>query len=104
MYFMDTKAFWERVKSLIAAHNINQRQFAAHIGMPINTFRGWLHYRRIPDLQTAINIADSLGVSLYYLVYGDEHDTLAEEKKKRSAIKEAVSRMRTDMEMLEGYF
>ena len=101
---MDTVAFWERVKTLIAAHNINQIQFAAHIGMPINTFRGWLHYKRIPDLQTAIAIADALGVSLYFLIYGKEDDTLAEEKKKRSAVKEAVARMQTEMELLEDYF
>ena len=101
---MDVVSFWERVKNLITAHKINQIQFAAHIGMSVNTFRGWLHYRRIPDLQTALNISDALGVSIYYLVYGKENDRLAEEKKKRSSVKEAVARMHADMDFLDSYF
>ena len=104
LWFMDTTAFWERVKTLIVAHNINQIQFASHIGMSLNTFRGWLHYKRIPDLQTAINISDALGVSLYYLINGREDDTISDDKKKRSAVKEAVSRIHVEMELLDGYF
>ena len=101
---MDTELFWNRVKTLIKAHNIDQIKFTAHIGIPINTFRGWIHYNRVPDLWTSCAIAKSLGVSLDYLAYGEGNDNIEDEKKRRSAVKEAVSRMQTDVEMLRGYF
>ena len=101
---MDVASFWNRVKLLVSAHKITQAEFAAHIGMPLSTFRKWLHYKRIPDLQSAINIAASLGVSLDYLINGKEMDAVEEDKKKRSVVKEAVARMHDDMEHLDNYF
>ena len=108
---MDTASFWNRVKVLIKAHNIGQKEFAAHIGIPLNTLKGWIHYNRIPDVQTAYAIAAALGVSLNYLVFGKEHDTTEEEKQRRSTVKEAAIRvqalhgqMRDDLGLIEKYF
>lgn len=108
---MNTASFWDRVKILIKAHNVDQKTFAAHIGVPLNTFKGWIHYNRIPDVKTAYEIAAALGVSLNYLAYGKEHDTTEEEKQRRSAVKEAAIRvqalhgqMRDDLGLIEKYF
>ena len=101
---MDITDFWQRVKVLIKAHKITQKEFAAYIGIPISTFRAWMHYKRVPDFITAFDIAVALGVSLEYLAKGKEDDTTEEEKLKRSGIKEAVARMKNDMELIGKYF
>ena len=108
---MDTTAFWKRVKVLIKAHNVSQEKFAAHMDMPLSTLKGWMYHNRIPDVESVLIMAASLGVSVEYLVYGKENDTVAEEKKKRSAVKEAAARIKTlksqmykDMDTIGNYF
>ena len=108
---MDTIAFWKRVKTIIKAHNVSQEKFAAHIGIPLATLKGWMYHNRVPDVETAYVIAAALGVTLDYLVFGKENDTIQEEKKRRSAVKEAAARLLTlqnqiqdDMDLINGYF
>ena len=101
---MNINEFWNRVKILIKAHNVGQKQFAAHIDVPLDTLKGWLFYNRIPDVFTAYRIATSLGVPLDYLVFGKENDTTEEEKKKRSAVKEAAARIQNDIGLLNSWF
>ena len=65
---IDTFTFWERVKKLVRAHKISQEKFAAYLGINFSTFKSWLHFDRIPDVFTACDIADALGVPVEYLV------------------------------------
>jgi len=37
---MDVVAFWDRVKVLIRAHNVDQKKFSAHLSMPFGTLKG----------------------------------------------------------------
>ena len=108
---MNTIAFWKRVKVLIRAHNVSQEKFAAYIGMPLSTLKGWIYHNRIPDLGSAYAIAAALGVTVDYLVFGKEKDTVEEEKKRRSTVKEAAARLLTlqdqiqdDMGLINSYF
>ena len=101
---MNITTFWNRVKVLIKAHNFDQIKFAAHIGIPLNTFKGWIHYNRIPDVLTAYDMAAALGVPLDYLVFGKENDTTEEDKKKRSAVKEAAARILDDIGLINSLF
>ena len=101
---MDIIDFWKRVRVLIKAHRITQKEFAAYINIPLSTFRSWMHYSRVPDFITAFDIAIALGVSLEYLAKGKEDDTTEEEKKKRSGVKEAIARIKNDMDLLGKYF
>ena len=101
---MDIDAFWSRVKILIKAHNVDQKKFAAHIGIPLDTLKGWIYHKRIPDVGTAYDIAAALGVSLDYLVFGKENDTTEQDKKKRSSVKEAAVRVQDDMALINSYF
>ena len=108
---MDIIAFWQRVKTLIKAHNVNQEKFAAHIGIPLSTLKGWMYHNRIPDVGCAYAIAAALGVTVDYLVFGKEKDTVAEEKKRRSTVKEAAARLlslqdqiQDDMGRINEYF
>ena len=84
--------FWERVKPLIKAHKMTQRQFAEHIGVSLNTFNGWIKHNRIPDTETAYDMAVVLGVTLNYLLGGREAE-IAEWRLKELAARKAAGRI-----------
>ena len=89
---MEKLPFWERVNKLTKVHNMSQEQFAGYIDVPISTYRGWIHYKRIPDAQTAVNIATALGVSVEYLVNGTDLD-ITESRLKELAARKAAGKM-----------
>jgi len=62
--------FWERVKFIIRAQKITQREFAARIKLKYSTMKFWMCYGLSPDADTACDIADALGVPVEYLVKG----------------------------------
>jgi len=62
--------FWERTHRLIKARKISQEKFAQLVGINYNTFRCWKYNNRMPDAESACDIADALGVSVEYLVRG----------------------------------
>jgi transcriptional regulator with XRE-family HTH domain len=65
-------SFWGRVKILMRAHKISQKNFAAYIGVSFGTFKNWMGYNRLPDIYTACDIADALGVPIDYLARGED--------------------------------
>ena len=87
---MSNNTFWGRVKPLIKAHKMTQKQFAEHIGISVNTFSGWIRYERIPDTGTAYDIAVVLGVTLNYLLGGREAE-IADWRYKELAAREAAA-------------
>ena len=62
--------FWNRVKILIQSQKVNQKEIASQVGVNYSTFRYWICYGLLPDMETATDIADALGVSLEYLIRG----------------------------------
>ena len=74
---MEKNTFWGRAKPLIKTHNMTQKQFADFLGIPYETFKGWLRFDRVPDLSTAYSIAYALGVTLDYLFSGKDRDIAA---------------------------
>jgi transcriptional regulator with XRE-family HTH domain len=80
---MEQAHFWQRVKQEIKAHKYSQKKLAEYIGVPTQTLWGWIHYNRIPDALTACSIAEALGVTVEYLVRGND-DINAEEKTQRT--------------------
>ena len=75
--------FWIRVKRLIKAHKMSQKAFAQYIGISIKTFTGWIYRNCIPDASRACVIAQSLGVTVEYLVMGID-DYNAEDRMQRT--------------------
>jgi len=71
---MNIASFWERVKYLIRTHKTTQPKIAELLGIPPGTFRNWIYHNRIPDVETACDLAVVLGVSVDFLVYGNERD------------------------------
>ena len=64
--------FWVRVKNQLKAHKISQEKFADYIGVSPGTLKGWIHYDRIPDAFCTSDMADALGVTMEYLVRGED--------------------------------
>ena len=75
--------FWTRVKAQLKAHKFSQTKLADYIGMPVQTLWGWIHYKRMPDAETACQIAEALGVTVEYLVRGSD-DVNADDKMQRT--------------------
>jgi transcriptional regulator with XRE-family HTH domain len=69
---MEQIFFWSRVKKELKAHRCSQKYLAEYVGIALQTLRGWIHYDRIPDAITACYIAEALGVTVEYLVRGNE--------------------------------
>jgi transcriptional regulator with XRE-family HTH domain len=91
---MDESSFWARVRQLIKAHKITQKKFAAYIGVPVNTLKGWIYFNRIPDAVTACGIAESLEVRVEYLVRGSGGKDTEEHVRRLSERKEAAARIK----------
>ena len=89
---MNNDTFWGRVKPLIKAHKMTQRQFAEHIGVSVNTFSGWIRHKRIPDTSTAYDMAVVLGVTLNYLLGGREAE-IADWRLKELAARNAAGKI-----------
>jgi len=74
-------SFWVRTYSLIKAHKISQEKFSRLVGIKYNTFRCWKYNDRIPDAVSACDIANALGVSVEYLVNGDNRANVRQKVK-----------------------
>ena len=89
---MTTMAFWDRVKKLIKAHKITQKQFAEYINMPSGTFEGLMYHNREPIVSLALDIATALGVTVEYLVNGNDRD-IKDKRLKELADRETAVRI-----------
>ena len=69
---MNIDAFWKRVKRCLKEKVVTQNTAAKAIGMPPETFRGWMSKGRIPPLSYAYRLSKFLGVSLEFLITGKE--------------------------------
>jgi len=88
---MEQAAFWTRVKQEIKAHRYSQKKLAENLDVPIQTFWGWIHYNRIPDAVTVCQFAETLGVTVEYLVRGND-DINAEDKKRRTLARKTTAK------------
>ena len=87
---MDNDTFWGRVKPLLKAHKMTQKQFAEYMGISLNTLSGWIRYDRVPDTSTAYEMAVVLGVTLNYLL-GEREAKIADWRLKELAAREAAA-------------
>jgi len=67
--------FWERVKRLLRINKISQEKLASYVSVNCSTMKHWICYGILPDVMTASNIADALGVTLEFLIKGSDGQT-----------------------------
>lgn len=82
---MDTVSFWERVKHLIKARNTTQRGLSETIGLSTRTLEIKISRKSAPDVFEAYKIAQALGVSVEYLVTGEDTSPYKQELDKLKA-------------------
>jgi transcriptional regulator with XRE-family HTH domain len=87
---MEQIFFWSRVKEELKAHRYSQKNLAEYTGIALQTLRGWIHHGRIPDAVTACRIAEALGVTVEYLVRGND-DINAKHKMRRTYIRKTAA-------------
>ena len=73
---MDVGQFWKRVNSEIKSRKLSRKSFAESVNIPYNTFKSWLYFERSVEVGTAYDIAKALGVSVEYLITGNESGKL----------------------------
>ena len=71
---MFEEIFWEQVKCTAKKKKITQKDLADFCGIPVSTFKGWIHKNYFPTVIDGFIIATRLGVSVEYLITGKEND------------------------------
>lgn len=62
----------EVLKEILAKEKMSQSKLATEIDVSPDAVNRWLKFRGIPSLFSAMAIAETLNVSLDYLVYGEQ--------------------------------
>ena len=83
--------FWARVKVLLKAQKITQKELAALVDLKYSTLKFWFCYGYYPDVETACDIAHILGVSVEYLTKGNTNSFMKKNAKKALAIKRTAA-------------
>ncbi len=63
-----------RIRELRIQRGIQQKELAAILGIPANTYNQWENGKRQPDYQSLSKIADYFGVTTDYLLGRDTSD------------------------------
>ena len=74
---MNTKIFWNRVKTCIREKRTTQLELAKSCKFTYGTFRNWISKNVNPPLIYAHRISKYLGVSLEYLISGQGNDNIS---------------------------
>ena len=82
---MDAVSFWNRVKQLIKSNNTTQRGLSETIGLSARTLEIKIGRKSAPDVFEAYKIAQALGVSVEYLVTGEDTSPYKQELDKLKA-------------------
>ena len=77
--------FWKRTNKLIKDKNSKQENIAQECDIPYQTFRSWVTRQTFPDALQAYKIAQALGVSVEYLVTGEDTSPYKQELDKLKA-------------------
>lgn len=82
--------FWIRLKALMKSQKITQEKLCKTCDISLATFVSWIHNNRLPDLLSAIKIAQTLGTTVEFLVTGKEFSDSFFESLKDNMKKEMV--------------
>ncbi len=66
----------ERIFEIMRMKNIRQKDLSKSIGIPTATISTWNTRNTSPPAEKIIEIADYLGVSVYYLLKGEEQNAV----------------------------
>lgn len=64
----------DRIKEILELKDMSQKQFALLLQIPYTTLSGYINDKREPDFKTLVDIANTLNVSIDYLLGNSLHD------------------------------
>ena len=73
--------FWKNTLSIMEANLKRKKDLIAGLEIPGSTFHTWVKKDKIPPADVALKIADLLGVSVRYLVTGEDDRELSTREK-----------------------
>ena len=79
---------WERVKRLLKNNKLTQSMAAEACGVKLTTFQSWIRKDYYPTILSGYELARFLGVSVEYLVTGNEREGKKQIETVRSVLKE----------------
>ncbi|MCL2093509.1 MAG: helix-turn-helix domain-containing protein [Treponema sp.] len=88
---MRGETFWARARPLIHAQNMSLKDYANYLNIRVNTLYSWIKHKRVPEVTMAYDIAVTLGVTLDYLLGGNE-TTIVKAREKELAQRRAARR------------
>ncbi len=91
------ETFWTNVKKCIKDQNTTQEWVANTAGVSFRTFQNWMTRKRLPDADESVRIAAALGVSVEFLVTGENPHNFAQEK-----LSEVASRIEEALRIAKG--
>ena len=108
--------FWQNALPLMEKQNVSQTLISQVTGRPFSTVHSWIERKCPPQADDAVKIADLLGVSVRYLVTGEDDKMLSHRERellqicsilseeKFKAVKDIAEIMRkeTDRELSGG--
>ena len=74
--------FWKKALSIMEDHQLRKKDLIDGIGVPGSTFHTWIKKDKVPPADDAVKIADKLGVSVTFLVTGDNEQELTPQEKR----------------------
>lgn len=77
----------ETIRNLLDIKELNQKQLASMTKIPYKTLNGYLNDIRQPDLDTLVNIADALEVTVDYLLGHSTTTECTANNKERDVLK-----------------
>lgn len=86
---METE-FWRNVTQLLKQRHSNQIELCEETGIILQTLRGWSSKGVIPRADEAHKIAKALGVSVEFLLTGEQGKTFPEYEQLNDERKKAV--------------
>ena len=93
---MDAVSFWERTNCLIKSGKTTQRALSKECGFTERRIETLVSTGRLPDVIEAHRIAQALGVTVEYLVCGNNPNTTAQ----KQVVKDRCLSLLTEIEKL----
>lgn len=86
--------FWLRVNQLIKENKTTQENIAFNCSIPVQTFRGWINKKILPNVSQGFRIAKALNTSIDFLIDGVEVST-APDSGEIEKLKDKIKRIET---------
>ena len=93
---MDASIFWDNIKTLIKHSNTTQRGLAVKCGFSPRSIETWIASNQLPDAFQTYKIAQNLGVSIEYLITGQNADN----KETIERIRQLLQNVDTELDKL----